>query len=173
MFDFADAFGSIKHDFIFETLMVFGIPQIFCCLIEDLYKFSSFRIISDFRLSKEFYIVRGTKAGDPLSAVLFILVIDIVCKPMVAAALVSLNIENKRNINAVPLQAFTDDIAVVQSKAEVIQKMFDVGESLMNRAGLEVKPSKCAVLCARRSGNHWYKGKYDKEPKVTVQNHEL
>ena len=92
---------------------------------------------------------------------------------MVAAALVSLNIENERNINPVPLQGFADDIAVAQSKAEVIQKMFDVGESLMNRAGLEVKPSKCAVLCARRSGNHWYKGKYDKEPKVTVQNHKL
>ena len=91
----------------------------------------------------------------------------------IAAALVSLNIENERNINPVPLQAFADNIAVVQSKAEVIQKMFDVGESLMNRAGLEVKPSKCAVLCARRSGNHWYKGKYDKEPKVTVQNHKL
>ena len=61
--DFAEAFGCIKHDFIFETLMDFGIPQMFCCLI-DLYKFSSFRIICDFRLSKEFYIVRGTKTGD-------------------------------------------------------------------------------------------------------------
>ena len=126
-------------------------------------------------MSKEFYIVRGTKTGDPLSAVIFILVIDRVCEPMVAAALVSLNIENERNINPVPLQAFADNIAVVQSKAEVIQKMFDVGESLMNRAGLEVKPSKWAVLYmhARRSGNNWYKGKYDKQPKVTVQNHEL
>ena len=62
--DFAEAFGCIKHDFIFETLMDFGIPQMFCCLI-DLYKFSSFRIICDFRLSKEFYIVRGIKTGDP------------------------------------------------------------------------------------------------------------
>ena len=152
--DFADAFGSIKHDFIFETLMDFGIPQMFCCLTEDLSKFSSFRIICDFRLSKEFYIVRGAKTGDPLTAVLFILVIDRVCKPMVAAALVSLNIENERNINPVPLQAFANDIAVVQSKAEVIQKMFDAGESLMNRAGLEMKPSKCAVLYARRFGNN-------------------
>ena len=135
--DFADAFGSIKHDFIFETLMDFGIPKMFCCIIEDLYKFSSFRIICNFRLSNEFYIVRGTKTGDPLSAVLFILVIDRVFKPMVAAALVSLNIENERNINPVPLQAFADDKAVVQSKAEVIQKIFDVGESLMNSACLK------------------------------------
>ena len=133
-------------------------PKCLCCLIEDLYKFSSFRIICDFCLSKKFYIVRGTKTGDPLSAVLSFLVIDRVCKPMVAAALVSLNIENERNINTVPLQAFADDIAVVQSKVEVIQKMFDVGESLMDRAGLEVKLSKCAVLYARRSETTGIKG---------------
>ena len=123
-------------------------PKCLCCLIEDLYKFSSFRIICDFCLSKKFYIVRGTKTGDPLSAVL----------SLVAAALVSLNIENERNINTVPLQAFADDIAVVQSKVEVIQKMFDVGESLMDRAGLEVKLSKCAVLYARRSETTGVKG---------------
>ena len=76
----------------------------------------------------------------------------------IAAALVSLNIENERNINPVPLQAFADDTAVVKSKAEVIQKMFDVGESLMDRAGLEVKLSKCAVLYARRSETTGVKG---------------
>ena len=40
-------------------------------------------------MSKRFHIVRGTKTGDPLSALLFIMVIDRVCKPMVAAAVES------------------------------------------------------------------------------------
>ena len=30
----------------------------------------------------------------------------------------------------------------------------------------------CCVIC-KEVGNNWYKGKYDKEPKVTVQNHKL
>ena len=40
--------------------------------------------------------------------------------------------------------------------------MFDIGNVAMDIAGLEVKPSKCAVMYARRSGNNWYKGKADK-----------
>ena len=34
--DFVDAFGSVSHDYIFSTLKEFGIPHIYCCLIEDL-----------------------------------------------------------------------------------------------------------------------------------------
>ena len=34
--DFADAFGSVKHEFIFETLSHFGISEKCACLIEDL-----------------------------------------------------------------------------------------------------------------------------------------
>ena len=35
--DFADAFGSVEHGFIFETLKSFGIPLIYCALIEEIY----------------------------------------------------------------------------------------------------------------------------------------
>lgn len=52
--------------------------------------------------------------------------------------------------------------------------MFDSSESVMiNQAGLEVKPSKCAVLYSRRSGNNWYKGKSDRKPVITVQDQRL
>ena len=42
--DFADAFGSVKHEFIFETSH-FGIPEKYACLIENLYKHSTFKVI--------------------------------------------------------------------------------------------------------------------------------
>lgn len=31
----------------------------------------------------------------------------------------------------------------------------------MKKAGLEIKPSKCAVFAVSRSGNNWYVGKHD------------
>ena len=68
-----------------------------------------------------------------------------------------------------PLQAFTDDIVVVNYDATIINEMFDIGNVAMEIAGLEVKPSKCAVMYARRSGNNWYKGKADKKPTVSIQ----
>ena len=77
--DFADAFGSVNHKFIFETLENFNIPLKYCCLIEDIYRHSSFSVICGVQLSKSFNIIRGTKTGDPLSALLFTMVIDRVC----------------------------------------------------------------------------------------------
>ena len=56
--DFADAFGSVKHTFIFESLEHFNIPAIYNCLIEDLYIYSYFEVICGFELTKCFVIIR-------------------------------------------------------------------------------------------------------------------
>ena len=143
--------------------------MIYCCLVENLYQYSSFSVICGFELSKEFNIIRGTKTGYPLSALLFILVIDRVCKAMVREAVTRHCIEDERRINPLPLQAFADDIVVVNYDATIINEMFDIGNFAMEKAGLEVKPSKCAVMYARRSGNNWYKDKADKKPTVSIQ----
>ena len=47
--------------------------------------------------------------------------------------------------------------------------MSDSAERLMYSSSLDVKPSKCAVLYARRSGNNWYKGKREVKPNIYVQ----
>ena len=171
--DFADAFGSVEHEFIFETLESFDIPLIYCALIEDIYRYSSFAVICGCELSELFYIIRGTKTGDPLSALIFILVIDVVCRPMYRRALDEMNILNDEIINPLPVQAFADDINTTHHDAKLIQKMFDVSEEVSIQSGLEVKPEKCAVLYARRSGNSWYKGKNDVTPVITVQGNVL
>ena len=47
--------------------------------------------------------------------------------------------------------------------------MFDSAERLMYSSGLDVKPSKFAILYARRSGNNWYKGKREVKPNIYIQ----
>ena len=106
-------------------------------------------MICRFELSKEFNIISGTKTGDPLSALLFILVIDRVSKPMVREAVIRRGIEDERRINPLPLQAFADDVVVVSYDATIINEMFDIGQVAMEIAGFEAKPSKCAVMYAR------------------------
>ena len=56
---------------------------------------------------------------------------------------------------------------------KLIQKMFDVSEEVSIQSGLEVKPEKCALLYARRSGKNWYNGKNDVTPSITVQGNVL
>ena len=157
--DFADAFGSVKHTFIFESLEHFNIPTIYNCLIEDLYKYSNFEVICGFELTKRFVIIRGTKTGDALSALIFIIVIDRICKPMVTTALICLNINNEIRLNPLPVQAFADDIVMCSFDISVIEKMVTVSEPLMFNSGLEIKPVKCAAFYGRRSGNNWYTSK--------------
>ena len=103
-----------------------------------------------------------------LSALLFILVIDRVCNPMVRETVIRQGIEDERRINPCPLQAFADDVVVVSYDVTIMNEMFDIGQVAMKIAGLEGKPSKCAVMYAKRSRNNWYKGKADKKPTVSI-----
>ena len=80
-----------------------------------------------------------------MSALLFILVIDRVCKPMVREVVIRQGIEHERRINPLPLQALADDVVVVNYNAKIINVMFDIGKAAIEIAGLEVKPSICAV----------------------------
>ena len=168
--DFADAFGSVSHEFIFDSLERFNIPETYCTLIKDLYKHSFFQVIGRTKLSKVFYIIRSTKTGDPLSAIIFVIVIDCIFRPIIFVALVTQNIENEKMLNLLPVQDFADDIAIVTHDERSLHEMINVSLPIMQRANLDLKASKCAVLYGRRSLNNWYTGKNDKKPNIVAQN---
>ena len=168
--DFSDAFGSVNHIFMFETLRQFEIPLLYCVLIEDLYRYSQFQVICGQELTDTFSIIRGTKTGDPLSALLFIAVIDRIFKPMVTSAMLDLNIRDQRRLNPIPVKGYADDICIASLYKEVVDNMLKAGEPIMIQAELDIKISKCSVLYGRRSGNNWYKGKADSTPKFLIQN---
>ena len=94
--NFADASGSVLQEFIFDSVERFNIPKTYCNLIKDLFKHSCFQVIGRAKLSKVFYIIRGTKNGHPLSPIIFIIVIDCIFKPMISVALVTQNNENEK-----------------------------------------------------------------------------
>lgn len=167
--DFSDAFGSVSHTCMFKVLHEFEIPLVYCVLIEELYRYSHFQVITGNDLSKYFYILRGTKTGDPLSALIFVAVIDYIFKPMVVKAMVDLNVRDERRLNPIPVKGFADDICLASHSKKVLDNMLQVGEPLMNEAELEIKISKCMTLYGRRSGNNWYTGKADVPPEFKLQ----
>lgn len=152
-----------------RTLEHFNIPTMYNCLIEDHYKFSTFQVICGFELTVRFVIIRGTKTGDALSALIFILVIDRICKPMVTTAMICLNIENELKLNPLPVQAFADDIVMCPFDISIINQMITAAEPVMLSSGLDIKPAKCAIFYGRRSGNNWYTGRNDINPVINVQ----
>ena len=119
--DFADAFGSIRHKEITTTLREYNVPTVYCKIIEHIYDRPSFQVICGNNSTQKIYITRGTKTGEPLSVLIFLVIVDKVLKPAFSHALVSMNIENERNIRPIPIQAYADDIAMVAYDLELIK----------------------------------------------------
>ena len=65
------------------------------------------------------------------------------------------------------------DIVLSSYNIEVIYSMILESGPIMLRAGLEVKPTKCAVFHDRRSGNNWYKGRNDNLPEARIQENNI
>ena len=59
--DFADAYGSVSHEFIIDSLERFNITETYCTLIKDLYKNSCFQAIGRTKLSKVFTLYAEQK----------------------------------------------------------------------------------------------------------------
>jgi hypothetical protein len=75
--DFEKAFDSVEHNFMFEVLKRFNFGQNFINWIKILYNDPFFKIKNNGWLSKSYPMKRGIRQGCPLSALLFLLVIEI------------------------------------------------------------------------------------------------
>ncbi len=75
--DFEKAFDSVSWDFLLQTLQAFGFGPIFCSWIQTLYSDPQIRVMNNGHNSEFFTISRGIRQGCPISALLFILVVEI------------------------------------------------------------------------------------------------
>ena len=146
LIDFTDAFGSASHDFIFECFERFNVPRTCIEIIKDLYRYSNFQVLGPTTLSLVFYIVRGTKTGDPLSVIIFIIFTDCLFKPAVNVVLILQNIQNEMLLNSLPVQGYADDIAIAIHNELTTQKMIHASQPIMCRTNLDIKASKCTVF---------------------------
>ena len=75
--DYAKAFDSVEHDFIFSTLKMFGFGETFIKWINILYAEPIFRVKNNGWISKPYRMERGIRQGCAMSSLLFILVAEI------------------------------------------------------------------------------------------------
>ena len=111
--DFRDAFCSLDQEYLIRSLLDSGIEKTYCLLIADIYQDSYFQVICGKELSREFSLTVGTKTGDPLSAILFIVTLDRSLKDVHNTAIISLNIRDEQRISPLPFSGYPDDIALV------------------------------------------------------------
>ncbi len=77
LLDYQKAFDTIEWKFMFEVLRKFNFGEDFIRWINIMYTKPTFSVKNNGWLSKKTYMTRGIRQGCPLSALLFIIVVEI------------------------------------------------------------------------------------------------
>jgi hypothetical protein len=144
LLDAKKAFDSVNHQYIEETLKIYGFGVGFIEVFKLLYKDITARILVNGFQSKSIKIERGVKQGDALSCAIFIICID----PLLR------NINKSEIITGVKIRnlsfkcgAYADDVSVICNRVESsIQGVFNEYNRLTERSGLELNADKTEIL---------------------------
>ena len=147
--DFKQAFDCVNHEFLFETLKRFNFKESFIQWVKVLYINAEGKVINNGWISQSFKIKRGVRQGCPLSALLFVLVVEVMAS----------RIRSNKNIHGINIpireDPFTyelrisqlaDDTALfvnsIQAGNVAIQDVITFGE----HAGLKLNYDKTKVM---------------------------
>ena len=140
--DFEKAFDSVNHLFLITTLEVYSFQEDFIKWIQILIQNQESCVINGGTTTNYFNLKRGTRQGDPISAYIFILVLEI-------AFLFIMQSENINGLNifenTFPYTAYADDTTFfLKDEKSVIElmKIFDIFSTF---SGLKPNKRKCEI----------------------------
>ena len=154
--DFEKAFDSVEWQFMFKTLSKFNFGQGFIKWVQTLYNNPTARVKNNGWLSKSFTLNRGIRQGCPLSALLFILVVEVL----------ALRINQNRNIKGFTLSdpklgskelknvQYADDSILILKSKESIQPSIKEIQEFSTVSGLNLNLDKTEGLWLGRDKNN-------------------
>ena len=151
--DFTKAFDSVEWNFLFEVLKRFGFGETFVQWIRVLYKDPSAVVKNNGHLSSQINISRGVRQGCPVSALLFI-----ICMEVLALCInqnddiKGLNLTPKGG-NRIKMCQYADDSTLFLKNEKELKLALDLLNRFGQVAGTKLNLSKCEGLWLGRSGN--------------------
>lgn len=154
--DVRKAFDTVTHEGIEYVLRKKGLPIELVRYVGHLYENSSTVIEVGGETSDFIRLARGVRQGDPLSPFLFNLVIDEVLEKINPVIGVDIN-----GVNGNVL-AFADDLVLLASTRDGMQRSLDTVSETLAKFGLSLMATKCSTLVMLPSGK-------DKKMKIVTE----
>ena len=139
--DIQKAFDSVNHQFLILALKRYGFGKMFIKWVKTLLNNQESCIINGGFTTKYFKLDKGTRQGDPISAYLFILVLEIVFNL----------INQNKDIHGLTFvdhtflcTAYADDTTFSLKDKESVKKVMNVSDTFSLYSGLKLK-SKCEI----------------------------
>ncbi len=149
MLDFEKAFDTVNIQFLIKALEVFKFGPYFCNLVNILYNNVSSCVTNNGYASSFFPVSRGIRQGCPLSAMLFLVVVELLAD----------HIKSCKNINGIKcddtiflISQLADDTTLFLRDEQSVRNVMDVTDRFYNQSGLRLNKQKCEVFMLGNCG---------------------
>lgn len=142
-------FDSVSHESITRALAAWGADRNFVTYIEHLYASSTTQFQIPGLQEEFFHPTCGVRQGDPLSPLLFNLVLDALVKQL-KATVIGVNLSGAR----LAVSAYADDIILFASTKQGLQHNLDLSSRLLKCCNLAINPNKSFALSVLGDGKN-------------------
>ena len=146
--DFKDAFNSVEHSFVYETLRRFNFGDDFVEWVKLLHSGSELSIINNGHTSDWFKPAKGLQQGCPISAQLFALVVEVLALKIKACN----TVEPIRWRNEIyRITQYCDDTTVFVRNTNSAEQVCSIVQDFGNVSGLSLNLDKCNFMWLGKS----------------------
>ena len=149
--DFEKAFDTINWDVIYDALALFNLGPIFISWVKTIYNQSEACVTNNGFSSPFFKLQRGVRQGCPLSAYLFIMVVELLAH----------KIRKSKNIRGIKigeteikLVQMADDTTMFVEDPDSLQNTFDLLKAFESYAGLRLNKAKTEAMWVGKNINN-------------------
>lgn len=142
--DFRKAFDCLSWDFLFECLHIFGFKKDFCKWVSTLYTNIQCCVNVNGWLTETITLSRGVRQGCPLSALLFILAVEILAIKVRSDPEIK-GVEMFGTVEIKMLQ-FADDATIFVDEIDSLKKAIKQIETFGAFSGLELNKTKSSIV---------------------------
>ena len=145
--DFQKAFDTVEWKFMMEVLNKFNFGKDFIDWIKVLYNTPKATIKNNGWLSESFTLNRGIRQGCPVSALLFLLVVEILAiKIKSDPNFKGISLIHKNKLTKYKVRQFADDMSLFLYSPDYIQNALDIITPFSYVSGLKLNMSKTEAL---------------------------